>query len=110
MRHSVTTLTYTVRKVVDNLLYSLTSRKMVELASLRPTLSRVPYPVGEPKGWLPLYTMITFRPDISYATAKRKAERQARILDGLGWAGATLIGVAGVWAASLLRQTLTQRR
>ncbi|KAJ3519211.1 hypothetical protein NMY22_g13309 [Coprinellus aureogranulatus] len=110
MRHSVTTLTYIVRKVVDNLLYSLTSRKMVELSSLRPILSRAPYPVGEPKGWLPLYTMITFRPDISYATAKRKSERQARILDGLGWAGATLIGVAGVWAASLVRQALAQRR
>jgi kynurenine 3-monooxygenase len=95
--------------MVDTVLYSLTWRKMTELSSLSPTLSRVPYPPGEPKGWLPLYTMITFRPDISYATARRKARRQAGILDGVGWVGAAVIGVAGVWAASALRQTLIQR-
>lgn len=109
MRHSVTTLSYIVKKTVNNLLYSLSSSKAVDMASLRPTLSRVPYPTGEPASWLPLYTMITFRPDISYATAKRKAERQARILEGFGWAGAALLGVAGLWATSLLRHSLTQR-
>ncbi|KAF6765118.1 hypothetical protein DFP72DRAFT_332811 [Ephemerocybe angulata] len=109
MRHSVTTLSYIFKKTVDTILYSLTSRKMVELSSLRPTLSRVPYPSGEPRAWLPLYTMITFRPDISYATAKRKAERQARILEGLGWAGTTLVGVVGLWATLLVRKTLTER-
>jgi len=105
MRHSVTTVSYMAKKTLDNVLYSLTSG-MVNLSSLRPTLSRVPFPSENPKGWLPLYTMITFRPDISYATAKRKAERQVRIMEGLGWAGATLLGVAGIWAVSLVRQTL----
>ncbi|TFK29851.1 FAD/NAD-binding domain-containing protein [Coprinopsis marcescibilis] len=107
MRHSVTTLTYIVKKVVDNILYSLTSRKMISLSSLCPTLSRMPYPIEEPRGWIPLYTMVTFRPDISYATAKVRAERQAAILEGLVWAGIFGAGVACAWAGMKLRRPLT---
>lgn len=97
MRHHVTTLSYIFKKTFDNLLYSLSSRTFISLASLGPLLSRVPYPPGEPSGWLPLYTMVTFRPDISYATAKRKAARQARIIMGLGWVGVVLLGLLGMW-------------
>lgn len=106
MRHSVTTLSFLFRKTVDNLLYTLTRRKVVSLASLRPMLSRVPYPTGEPGGWLPLYTMVTFRPDISYSTAKAKAMRQSRILDLLAWSTATIFGAAGIWTAWTLRWML----
>ncbi|KAH6918674.1 kmo protein [Coprinopsis sp. MPI-PUGE-AT-0042] len=106
MRHSVTTLSFWFRKTVDNLLYTLTRRKVVSLSSLRPTLSRVPYPTGEPGGWLPLYTMVTFRPDISYSTAKDKAERQSRILDALVWTAAGIFGTVGIWAAWTLRRML----
>ncbi|EAU88457.2 kmo protein [Coprinopsis cinerea okayama7 len=109
MRHSVTTWSYLVKKAVDNILYTLTSRKMVSLPSLVPTLSRMAYPPEAPRGWLPLYTMVTFRPDISYATAKAKAERQARILDGLIWTGTALVGAGGVWAAWMLQRTLARR-
>jgi kynurenine 3-monooxygenase len=89
---------------VDNLLYTLTRQKMVSLSSLQPTLSRVPYPTGEPRGWLPLYTMVTFRPDISYSTAKAKAERQSRVLDALVWTTAGIFGTVSVWAAFTLRR------
>ena len=44
--------------------------------------------------------MVTFRPDIGYATAKSKAERQTRILNGLGF-GAGLLGVASLVAAGV---------
>ncbi|PPQ86873.1 hypothetical protein CVT25_012592, partial [Psilocybe cyanescens] len=97
MRHSVTQLSYLFRKTLDNLLYSLTSPQMMSLSSLIPTLSSLPYPPGKPKGWLPLYTMVTFRPDINYATVKKKAARQATILTGLSQIGVIVFGAAGAW-------------
>lgn len=97
MRHSVTTPSYLIRKTLDNLLYSLSHVSHISPFSLGPLLSRAPYPPGSPSGWLPLYTMVTFRPDISYAAAKKRAVRQACIVEGLGWAIMTLIGAAGMW-------------
>ncbi|KAJ7098011.1 hypothetical protein B0H15DRAFT_823742 [Mycena belliarum] len=100
MRHSVTTPAYMFRKAVDAVLYSLTSRGNISLSGLVPLLSRVAF-ASEISGWLPLYTMVTFRPDISYATAKRRAERQSRILSGLWWVGLGSLGLAGVWVMRL---------
>ncbi|KAF8969990.1 hypothetical protein BDZ97DRAFT_1653142 [Flammula alnicola] len=97
MRYSVTLLSYLFRKTLDNCLYSLTSPRMVPLATLIPTLATRPYPPGKPKGWLPLYTMVTFRPDISYAIVKQKAARQSTILTGLSWIGVSVFGAAGAW-------------
>jgi len=96
MRHSVVTLSYLFKKTLDNILYSLSSRQVSPLSSMVSTLSRVPFPPGEPKGWLPLYAMVTFRPDISYATAQRKARRQAKILEGLGWASVGAVGLCSI--------------
>jgi len=95
MRHSVTTPAYIFRKTVDALLYSLTARQKISLPSLVPLLSRVPF-ASTISGWVPLYTMVTFRPDVSYATVKQRAERQSRILTGLGWAGTGILGAVGV--------------
>lgn len=88
---------YIFKKSLDNLLYSLSSGPVVSLTSLQPLLSRVPYLPGKPYGWLPLYTMVTFRPDISYATARKKAARQANIIAGFGWAVIALGSVGGMW-------------
>ncbi|KAJ6596802.1 hypothetical protein DFH09DRAFT_101507 [Mycena vulgaris] len=101
MRHSVTTPSYMFRKTVDALLYSLTARANISLSSMVPLLSRVPF-ASEISGWLPLYTMVTFRPDVSYATAKRRAERQSRILSALGWVGTGVLGAAGVGVMRLV--------
>lgn len=95
MRHSVTTLSYIFRKTVDRILYSISAPQLVSLPSLVPLLRRAPFATMEPKGWLPLYTMVTFRPDISYATAKRKAGRQAAILTGLQYASVSLLAAVG---------------
>ncbi|KAF8894548.1 FAD/NAD(P)-binding domain-containing protein [Infundibulicybe gibba] len=103
MRHSVTTIKYIFRKTLDQILYSLTTRENINsVTSLVPILSRIPFPLGEPKGWLPLYTMVTFRPDISYATARTKAAQQDKIISLVGWVGMLLLGVAGVWASCLV--------
>ncbi|KAF9483907.1 FAD/NAD(P)-binding domain-containing protein [Pholiota conissans] len=97
MRHSVTLLSYWFRKMLDNFLYSASSPRVVSLPALLQTLSVHPYPLDKPKGWLPLYTMVTFRPDISYAIVQERAARQAAILTGISWIGVSLLGAAGTW-------------
>ena len=72
MRHSVTTPAYLFRKALDNLLYALTVDQVAPDLSKSEELED-PFPTRGPTGWLPLYNMVTFRPDISYAAVKRKA-------------------------------------
>lgn len=76
--------------------------------SFNELFSRVLYE-GEPKGWVPLYTMVTFRPDISYATAKHKVARQSRILATVGWIGTAIVGMAGLWALRGVRMAVSHR-
>src|ERR1700761_6637903 len=101
MRHSVTTATHKLRRVVDNLLFSLTSRTPVTLASLGAFAPGVTFSPGIPRGWLPLYTMVTFRPDISYSTAKRKAVKQDGVISKVGIVGSVVVGIASVGMASM---------
>lgn len=101
MRHSVTTPAHKLRRMVDNLLFSLTSRTPVTLASLGAFAAGVTFPPGIPRGWLPLYTMVTFRPDISYSTAKRKAANQDRVISNVGIVGSVVLGIASVGMASM---------
>jgi kynurenine 3-monooxygenase len=107
MRHSVTTLTYLSRKALDNILYALSAPRALSLSSVVTMLGRVPFATPEPRGWLPLYNMVTFRPDISYATAQRKAARQAFVVTSLNYAVISLLGVTGM---SLLYSTLREAR
>lgn len=107
MRHSVTTLAYLSRKALDNILYAISAPRAVSLPSLVPALAHVPFSTLEPKGWLPLYNMVTFRPDISYATAQRKAARQAFVVTSLNYALISLLGVAGM---SLVYSILSEAR
>lgn len=99
MRHSVTTPTYLFRKALDNLLFSLTSQQVTP-ESFMPELIHDPFPTHWPTGWLPLYTMVTFRPDISYATVKRKAGKQAEVLGTVSrWGTFLTIGITcmAIW-------------
>lgn len=95
---------YLIRHALDNILYSLTA-KAVTLNALIPLLRRETFSSKSPAGWLPLYTMVTFRPDISYSAAKRKVTRQQRILGCAGWATAvTGVSLAGIAAVSFWRR------
>lgn len=96
MRHSVTTPIYLFKKALDNLLYTITSRKD-SLALVTRSLASIPFPSPIPTGWLPLYTMITFRPDISYATARKKAAKQSAVLSFVGRLGTVVLGGAGFY-------------
>ncbi|KAH9901049.1 FAD/NAD-P-binding domain-containing protein [Cubamyces lactineus] len=103
MRHSVTTLAYRFRKALDNLLYSL-NRKHVTAEDVVPALSNKTF-LNAPSGWLPLYTMVTFRPDISYSTVRRKYQRQSEILEMAGWfSAAVAVGTVGITCVTLLRR------
>ncbi|KAJ3726124.1 FAD/NAD-P-binding domain-containing protein [Lentinula raphanica] len=104
MRHLVTTPIYLARKALDNWLYKLSSPQYRPLSYLNALLSTKLYDENEPKGWLPLYTLVTFRPDVSYDTVRRTVAKQSAILTGVGYFGAaTLIGVAGVWMSFATR-------
>ncbi|SRR5713226_900534 len=95
MRHSVTTPAHRLKRMMDNLLFSLTCRTPVTQTNLGAFPPGVTFPAGRPRGWLPLYTMVTFRPDISYANAKRKAGEQSRVMSRVGIVGSVaLVGVS----------------
>ena len=93
MRHSVTTIGHKLKRMVDNLLFSLTSRTAVTPTSQGTFPSGVTFLPGTPRGWLPLYTMVTFRPDISYSSARRKADQQARVMNNVGKVGSVALGI-----------------
>ena len=103
MRHSVTTLGYRFRKALDNLLYSL-NWKHVVAKDVTPQLLTTTF-LANPGGWLPLYTMVTFRPDISYSTARRKFQRQSDILEGAAWVSAGVaVAAAGITCVTVFRR------
>ncbi|KAI0079955.1 FAD/NAD-P-binding domain-containing protein [Panus rudis PR-1116 ss-1] len=104
MRHSVTTPAYILRKALDDFLYSLTSQQMTPLY-FTPEKQQDPFPTRWPSGWLPLYTMVTFRPDISYATVKRKAQRQNQIISYAAWLSAAVaVGTASAAAFTVWKR------
>ncbi|PCH38088.1 FAD/NAD(P)-binding domain-containing protein [Wolfiporia cocos MD-104 SS10] len=104
MRHDVVTPGYLFKKTIDNILYSLTS-KAAGASSIMPALVRDPFPTSSPSGWIPQYTMVTFRPDISYSTVRRVAARQRRILDYTSWASAAVgVGMVGITAITIWRR------
>ena len=107
MRHSVATPSYLFRRSVDNLFSIMTSWRQhsipLESGSAN---SVVPFATSNPSGWLPLYTMVTFRPDISYSVAKKKSERQAQIVTALGWIGTALVLSMTTWKCLRLVQKL----
>jgi len=101
MRHDVTTLSFRLRKKIDNLLYKLSGEPSETLTSLGPRFHKAVYPSAQSIGWMPLYTMVTFRPDIGYAAARAKAERQTSIVDALGF-GAGFLGTVSLVAGCAL--------
>ncbi len=107
MRHSVTTPAYLFRHALDNILYALTAEQDAP-DLLHPALDDA-FPTRAPTGWLPLYTMVTFRPDISYAAVRRKALEQRRVLSYAGWASAALtVGVFGITCINIWRRIRTR--
>lgn len=111
MRHSVTTPVYLFKKVLDNFLYTISSWHSPSLEStVRASMATIPFPTRRPSGWIPLYTMVTFRPDISYGAVKKKAARQSEIVTTVGWLGAILTGATGLyWTLRVLRSTPSHR-
>lgn len=58
-----------------------------------------PFPAGKVGRWTSLYHMVTFRPDVGYAEAKRRERWQKEMVERvLQVGGVSLVGV-GVWWA-----------
>lgn len=106
MRHSVTTPLYRLRKLVDGVLSSGT--RFVPFQTLASQLTVNTFNKA-PDGWLALYTMVTFRPDISYAEVRRKANRQNHLLDVTVWGGLVVsacVGIVAIARWARVRETL----
>jgi kynurenine 3-monooxygenase len=97
MRHSVATPAYKFSKAIDNVLSWMTAPRRSAAAWYELSQQEGgPFRLGEPQGWLALYTMVTFRADIRYAMAKKKALRQGRMLKWCAWLGTAILGLASV--------------
>lgn len=91
---------------MDNILYALTAQQWMPQGNPRiSSPAKDAFPTQQPNGWLPLYTMVTFRPDIGYAIARRESRRQAQILNYATWATAAVtVGTVGITCINLWRR------
>jgi kynurenine 3-monooxygenase len=77
-------------------------------SNLNPNITTAPpttaFTGTNPRGWLPLYTMVTFRADIPYSIAKRRAEKQGNVLELVGWSIVVVgLGTLGLGMRALVR-------
>jgi kynurenine 3-monooxygenase len=119
MRHEVTTPSYLFRKAIDNVLEALTSSAPASLPQTaidgNEPSAELTYTApadkdeesafaAEPFGWLPLYSMVTFQPRLSYAAARRKAQAQGMVLKALESTFMVGVAAAAGWAVWLARR------
>jgi len=85
MRHSVTTVSYLMQKWIDELLSRFTPHApTTEMMSS--VLNGGLFPASWAMGWLPLYTMVTFRSDMAYSTVLKQHRVQRSLFRGLQYA------------------------
>jgi len=99
MRHSVTTVSYLMEKWIDDLLSRFTPHAPTT-DMMNSVLRGGLFPAAWAMGWLPLYTMVTFRSDMAYSTVLKQHRIQRSLLRGLQGAimGITLgFGAYRVW-------------
>jgi len=79
MRHSITTISYLLRKWIDDLLSKFTPHQLT--AEMRSSLQNGGlFPASWASGWLPLYTMVTFRADMAYSSVMAQHYWQITVL------------------------------
>ena len=118
MRSKVVSPTYHIRRVLDSVLSFVmppTSKRAIlqeTSAGSSPTLCEEAFPTPRVSGWSSLYSMVTFRPDVSYKEALRKERSQKDVVTGLVWAlGGTagVVGTAGLAWAGLQAKRYMER-
>lgn len=100
MRSSVLNPLYHVRRAVD---YALT--RLVPSVPA-PLGGPEPFPTQRVRGWTALYDMVTFRPDVGYAEARRREAWQKHVVHSAAYAGLAAVVAAGLLAA----RTMNARR
>lgn len=129
MRDSVVSPFYHLRRVIDSIFSSVakaspeqpiilpdvtvTDSPRPQTSSVLPTVASLPFPTPILNGWIALYHMVTFRPDVSYKEALRKERAQQKMVTtvvGLVTAGVGVLGLSGlVWAGTRAQQWLQRR-
>lgn len=102
MRSKVTNPLYKLRKGLDALLNTLLRPAAVVSPEI---LRREPFPTAASSGWMSLYQLVTFRPDISYADAEEVSRRRDERVSLVGKGSiAGLVVAAGVLVAKVCRE------
>ncbi|TIA90249.1 hypothetical protein E3P81_02552 [Wallemia ichthyophaga] len=102
MRSKVTNPLYKLRKGLDALLNTLLRPAAVASPEI---LRREPFPTAASSGWMSLYQLVTFRPDISYADAEEVSRRRDERVSLVGKGSiAGLVVAAGVLVAKVCRE------
>ncbi|WVQ85327.1 kynurenine 3-monooxygenase [Cryptococcus sp. DSM 104549] len=111
MRSHVLSPLHHLRRHLDTLLTTLFPSSHSPSSPSRPSLSLTdPFPTKRVKGWISLYEMVTFRPDVGYAEALRKEQWQKDVMGWAGWAGGLLgLGAVGVVGVGLARRWLERK-
>jgi kynurenine 3-monooxygenase len=90
-----------IQRLAHNNYAEMASKTVSPLFLLRKRIDGLlAWALGE-QAWAPLYTMVTFRPDLDYAEAEAREARQGRIVDWAlkaGLAGLVAGASAGAWA------------
>ncbi|KAJ7359818.1 FAD/NAD-binding domain-containing protein [Mycena albidolilacea] len=97
LRRGFATLSYMIKKHIDNVLYALSAQKNANL-TFSDLKENIYGPL--PSGWIPLYTMVSFRPDVGYCAARKKAASQERLIERVGMALGLLVVGCASWALS----------
>lgn len=93
MRSSVLNPLYHLRRAVD---YALT--RLIPSVQA-PLTGAEPFPTKRVRGWTALYDMVTFRPDIGYAEARRREAWQKHVVHSAAYAGLAAVVGMGIFAA-----------
>ena len=103
MRSKVTNPLYKIRKQIDAVLNKVLRPPPVPSWEV---LRKEPFPTSPTSGWMSLYELVTFRPDISYADAEEVTRKRDRKLDMVGvLAGLSVATLASLKVYTLLKQS-----
>ena len=95
MRSHVLSPLHHLRRFVDSIFSAIMPSQRVTTLSLTE-----PFPTKRVQGWVSLYEMVTFRPDIGYGEALRREQWQKRIVSYLGYGGGLSLAMGLVLGAS----------
>jgi kynurenine 3-monooxygenase len=102
LRRDCTTPSFYIRRAIDHALATVMAPRSTASAAAQVDAVSA-YAAAQPKGWLPLYEMVTFSPWLRYSSARERAAKQARVVHAVELAlgaGALSAVTWASWAAA----------